>query len=132
MEDTSTDTEDIEADLGIRFHRWLQEGINRKILLVNTSKSIVHYVDLGILIVSPIAFKRFADEFSLDWERVQSEFQKLRINLKNEEDANWFKVRVEGKRKVAMITGWIVPFHEFSLDIKSNTNEHLKVLTPIS
>ncbi len=121
-----------DPDLGVRFHRWLQDGINRKRLLVNTAKSVVHFVDIGVLIVSPLAFKRFANDYSLEWEKVQSEFQKLRINLKTDEDANWFKVRTEGKRKAGGITGWIIPFEHMSLDIAPISNEHLTVLTPVS
>ena len=58
---------------------------------------------------------------------MQNAFRDLRINLKNHKDENWFRVRVEGK-KMALLTGWIIPWEHLSLEKDVQVNERLTLV----
>ncbi len=116
-----------ESGCGQRFLKWMEEGINRNRLEFNTAKSVIHILDQGVFVVSPLGFKKFAQEQDMDWNDVQKGFQSLRINLKNHKDENWFKVRVEGK-KISLLTGWIIPREHLALDADVQVNRKLTLV----
>ena len=88
---------------------------------------MIHVLEQGLFVVSPLGFKRCAQELSIDWQAVQNAFRDLRINLKNHKDENWFRVRVEGK-KMALLTGWIIPWEHLSLEKDVQVNERLTLV----
>ena len=74
-----------------------------------------------------VIFRNYAEKHSLNWEVVQNDFRGLRINLKNPNDENWFKVSVSGKR-MSLLKGWIIPLDKLALARELAVNELLKLL----
>ncbi len=112
---------------GRRFLEWIEAGINKGSLEINTRKAVIHVLEQGLFVVSPLGFKRCAQDLNIDWQAVQNAFRDLRINLKNHKDENWFRVRVEGK-KMALLTGWIIPWERLSLEKDVQVNERLTLV----
>ncbi len=91
------------------FKTWLESGLKHKTLKINTADAMVHIIPKGLFLVSPKIFKEYAKHADRDWQLAQREFQRLKLHLKNENEENWFEVRVQGKRNYSTIKGWIVP-----------------------
>ena len=58
--------EEAAADAAHRFMGWLQQGLGDGSLRVNEPGALVHFVDGGMLLVSPRIFKEFARRFGED------------------------------------------------------------------
>ena len=54
------------SPLAIEFMRWLQHGLATRQILYNQSGAPVHFVEAGMLLVSPAIFRRYAEEADLD------------------------------------------------------------------
>lgn len=122
-----------DGQQGELFRRWIEQGINQATFTVNTKDSFVHFLEQGVLLVSPIAFKQYGLRYSVDWEAVQKSFQSLKINLKNpgERGENWWQVRVAVKgRPLSLMKGWIVPFAHFDLQVAPEPNPTLFLINP--
>ena len=113
---------------GQNFLRWLENGINKEIVQVNTAEALIHILREGIFIVSPLIFDNYAAKHSLKREVVQKEFQRLKINLKTpQKNENVFRVRIFGK-KMSMLNGWIIPLANLNVERELEVNEHLTLL----
>ena len=75
-----------------------------------------------------VIFRNYAEKHSLNWEVVQNDFRGLRINLKNPNDENWFKVSVSGKR-MSLLKGWIIPIENLTVERQLEVNDQLTLLT---
>src|SRR4029077_16031409 len=53
-------------DAARRLIRWLQQGLSDGTLRVNEAGALVHFVDEGMLLVSPRIFREFAKQFGED------------------------------------------------------------------
>jgi hypothetical protein len=53
-------------DAARRFITWLQQGLSNGTLRVNEAGALVHFVDEGMLLVSPRIFREFAKRFGKD------------------------------------------------------------------
>ena len=53
-------------DAARRFIGWVQQGISERTLRVNEAGALVHFVDEGMLLVSPRIFREFAKRFGED------------------------------------------------------------------
>ena len=86
-----------DSGSGERFRQWIKNGINHSQLSVTTRTSVIHVLEQGIFLVSPIAFMKFAERHSDEWKEGQRSFQSLKINLKNpnERYENWWQVRIQ-------------------------------------
>ena len=49
---------------GLKFLHWLADGLADGSITFNTAQSFVHFVEQGMLVVSPAAFREFAGEFN--------------------------------------------------------------------
>ncbi len=49
-------------DTGRQFFAWIKDGIHNKKLQVNNGKAAIHFVEEGVLLISPIIFKMFCVE----------------------------------------------------------------------
>lgn len=58
--------DDAAADAARRFMGWLQQGLADGGLRINEAGALVHFVDEGMLLVSPRIFKEFAKRFGED------------------------------------------------------------------
>jgi len=116
---------------GEKFRRWVEHGVNRRDLTVNTRESIVHFIEEGVFLVSPEAWRKYALDQRTGWENAQKSFQALKINLKTpQRDENVWRVRVEFRGRVSQLKGWIVPYSHFSLDGIPKTNPVLTLIQP--
>jgi len=90
------------------FLAWLREGIVTGRLKTNAADARVHYVEEGLLLVSPAVFRDFAGVTG--WEAAQKKFLKLRLHRKTAQETNIWTYRVVGEKKSgAMLRGIILP-----------------------
>ncbi len=54
----------VPPPLAVQFMKWLQSGLANHAIVYNDPAALVHFVPQGLAIVSPRAFKQFADEHS--------------------------------------------------------------------
>lgn len=85
-------------DLAERFMAWIQCGLADGSIRFNDSSAMVHFVEEGMLLVSPKVVQVFVDRFGADgdgrpataeqsrpWARLQREFQRSGLPLRNPE-----------------------------------------------
>ena len=118
-----------ERDPGTEFLFWLRNGIQTGKIRYNGSEYPVHILKDGVFLVSPVIFKTYGQSANEDWNKVQSAFQKLRINIKNKKGENWHTVRVQGRRNISTLKGWLIPVDEvFKKNEAPVINQHLTLL----
>ena len=98
------------------FLAWLRDGIVTGRLKTNTADARVHYVEEGLLLVSPAAFRDFAGVTG--WEAAQKKLLKLRLHRKTTQDTNVWTYRVVGETKSgALLRGIVIPEPQAQLGI---------------
>lgn len=98
------------------FLAWLRDGIVTGRLKTNTADARVHYVEEGLLLVSPAVFRDFAGVTG--WEAVQKKLLKLRLHRKTAQDTNVWTYRVVGETKSgALLRGIVIPEPQAQLGI---------------
>ena len=98
------------------FLAWLRDGIVTGRLKTNTADARVHYVEEGLLLVSPAAFRDFAGVTG--WEAAQKKLLKLRLHRKTAQDTNVWTYRVVGETKSgALLRGIVIPEPQAQLGI---------------
>lgn len=111
-----------DPDIGKHFLTWIKEGLEERTIQVNNSKSLVHVVKEGALIVSPIAFKKFIWAFELSpegtninkqlgriQERLRAVMDKKKLHRRTESGINIHTYQVTGENKVGKIKCWLLP-----------------------
>jgi integrating conjugative element relaxase (TIGR03760 family) len=98
---------------GERFKRWLGQQIETKQLELNSVTSMVHVVEEGLLLVSPLIFKSYKDmDADVNWQKVQKQFTKLKLHERNEDrDTNIRSYHVYGEKsqkRKAMVKGYLI------------------------
>ncbi len=120
-----------ESSAGELFRKWIEDGVNHDRPLINRKgQRVVHGWKYGVFIVSPEAFKIFAESRKLDWMEVQRDFQRLRINVINqaERGENWWEGRFSPKAgKFWSVKGWVVPYEHFAFAETMDINEDLVI-----
>ncbi len=102
---------------GELFRKWIEDGVNNDRPLINRKgQRVVHGWKHGVFIVSPEAFKIFAEARKLDWIEVQREFQRLGMNVTNaERGENIWEGRFSPRAgKFWTVKGWVVPYEHFA------------------
>ncbi|MEW8322371.1 MAG: MobH family relaxase [Candidatus Thiodiazotropha taylori] len=114
-------------NLAKSFCTWLTTGVKTGKLEINNAKAMVHTVPEGLLIVSPRIFRVFAQSIGVDYKKVQSKFQRLKINKKTEQGQNIWTYDIQGDRKSSTVKGMIIMNPEENLALASlpNPNSHL-------
>ncbi|MGQ0622777.1 MAG: MobH family relaxase [Panacagrimonas sp.] len=98
------------------FVAWLREGIVTGRLKTNAADARVHYVEEGLLLVSPAVFRDFAGVTG--WESAQKKLLKLRIHRKTAQGTNVWTYRVVGETKSgALLRGIVIPDPQTRLGI---------------
>jgi hypothetical protein len=98
------------------FLAWLRAAIVTGRLKTNTADARVHYVEEGLLLVSPAVFRDFAGVTA--WEAAQKKLLKLRLHRKTAQDTNVWTYRVVGETKSgALLRGIIIPEPQAQLGI---------------
>ena len=89
------------------FLAWLRDGIVTGRLKTNTADARVHYVEEGLLLVSPAMFRDFAGVTG--WEAAQKKLLKLRLHRKTAQGTNVWTYRVVGETKSgALLRGVVI------------------------
>ncbi|WP_071932432.1 MobH family relaxase [Candidatus Thiodiazotropha endoloripes] len=116
-----------DENLAKSFCTWLTKGVKTGKLEINNAKAMVHTVPEGLLIVSPRIFRVFAQSVGADYKKVQSKFQRLKINKKTEQGQNIWTYDIKGDRKSSTVKGMIIMNPEKDLGLASlpNPNSHL-------
>lgn len=57
----------------LRFIRWVQEGLAQGELAYNRADAMIHFIDDGMMLVSPVIFRRFAELFGEAGDGLPSE-----------------------------------------------------------
>ncbi|MEW7972799.1 MAG: MobH family relaxase [Candidatus Thiodiazotropha endolucinida] len=126
--DKETFSESVPVEnLAKSFCTWLTKGVKTGKLEINNAKAMVHTVPEGLLIVSPRIFRVFAQSVGADYKKVQSKFQRLKINKKTEQGQNIWTYDITGDRKSSTVKGMIImnPEKELGLASLPNPNSHL-------
>ena len=98
------------------FLAWLRDGIVTGRLKTNTADARIHYVEEGLLLVSPAVFRDFAGVTG--WEAAQKKLLKLRLHRKTTQDTNVWTYRVVGETKSgALLRGIVIPEPQAQLGI---------------
>ncbi|MGQ0700317.1 MAG: MobH family relaxase [Panacagrimonas sp.] len=98
------------------FLAWLRAGIVTGRLKTNTADARVHYVEEGLLLVSPAVFRDFAGVTG--WEAAQKKLLKLRLHRKTAQGTNVWTYRVVGETKSgALLRGIVIPDPQTQLGI---------------
>ncbi len=115
------------GETGERFRKWIEKGINQGDISFNTAESFVHFLEQGVLLVSPRAFQKYP---ARDWKAVQRSFQSLKINLKNpgERGENWWEVRIEWQNKLSRVKGWVIPYEHFEFNVVPDLNRKMSLI----
>lgn len=98
------------------FLAWLRDGIVTGRLKTNTADARVHYVEEGLLLVSPAVFRDFAGVTG--WEAAQKKLLKLRLHRKTAQGTNVWTYRVVGETKSgALLRGVVIAEAQSQLGI---------------
>jgi len=110
-----------------RFIEWVQRGLSGGTLRVNVAGALVHFVDEGMLLVSPRIFREFADRHGGALVGAAGETdiglfiqrQVLRAgwHLRTDQSVNFLSYQVmRGKRAVSRLSGVVIPDPERFID----------------
>lgn len=108
-----------------RFIDWLQRGLSSGMFRVNAAGALVHFVDEGMLLVSPRIFREFAERFGEDGNGsalacgegeldiglyIQRQVLRAGWHLRTDQGVNFLTYQVmRGKRVVSRLSGVVIP-----------------------
>jgi hypothetical protein len=108
-----------------RFIDWLQRGLSGGTLRVNVAGALVHFVDEGMLLVSPRIFREFAERYGEDGNGsalacaageadiglfIQRQVLRADWHLRTDQGVNFLTYQVmRGKRAVSRLSGVVIP-----------------------
>ncbi len=120
-------------DTGRQFFAWIEDGIHNKKLQVNNGKAPIHFVDEGILLISPIIFKLFCIENDSlqesDFNKLQKRLARMNKHIKGKL-TNKNILTYTGKRaggKEVKLNGMLLPYSAMFEDgaTRPETNKFL-------
>jgi hypothetical protein len=108
-----------------RFIEWVQRGLSDGTLRVNVAGALVHFVDEGMLLVSPRIFREFAERYGEDSNGsalvcaagepdiglfIQRQVLRAGWHLRTDQGVNFLTYQVmRGKRAVSRLSGVVIP-----------------------
>jgi hypothetical protein len=108
-----------------RFIYWVQRGLSGGTLRVNVAGALVHFVDEGMLLVSPRIFREFAERYGEDGNGsalacaagepdiglfIQRQVLRAGWHLRTHQGVNFLTYQVmRGKRAVSRLSGVVIP-----------------------
>ncbi len=111
-----------DPDIAKHFIIWIKEGLQERKIQVNNSKALVHVVKEGVLIVTPIAFKKFIWENKLNvdggninkqltriQDRLKTNMEKKKLHRRTKSGLNIHTYHINGDSKSAKIKCWLLP-----------------------
>lgn len=134
---SKSETESVKTqmndDTGRQFFAWIEDGIHSKKLQVNNGKAPIHFVDEGILLISPIIFKLFCIENDSlqesDFNKLQKRLARMNKHIKGKL-TNKNILTYTGKRaggKEVKLNGMLLPYSSMFEDAatRPETNKFL-------
>ncbi len=119
-------------DAARRFIEWVQQGLSGGTLRVNVAGALVHFVDEGMLLVSPRIFREFADRHQAPGYGgylagpasepdiglfIQRQVLRAGWHLRTDQGINFLTYQVmRGKRLVSHLSGVVIPNPERFID----------------
>lgn len=110
-------------DTGKIFLEWVKNGVHEKTLQVNNGKAPIHFVQEGVLLISPVIFKIFCEEHGLhgenDYNKLQKRLNRMNKHIKgkltNKNILNYIG-KTAGGREIKL-NGLLLPYNQiFSPD----------------
>jgi hypothetical protein len=111
-----------DPDIAKHFITWIKEGLQERKIQVNNSKALVHVVKEGVLIVTPIAFKKFIWDNKLNTsggninkqmtriqDRLKTTMEKKKLHRRTKSGLNIHTYHINGDSKSAKIKCWLLP-----------------------
>lgn len=95
------------TDAALRFMRWIQEGLAEGSMAYNRADAMIHFVPEGMMLVSPLIFRRFADLFGEDGAGAPSDRPALKQGTgiqRQVTNAGWHLVTGEKKNNIQRYT----------------------------
>ncbi len=134
----STPPEPNDMPSGEHFGTWLRQGIERRTLIINDAKALVHTVADTAYLVSPGVFQRYAQEHPrtaflarqeglADWQWVQKRFEKLQLHRKQTSGLNIWTCEVQGPRKTRRLHGYLLKHPQDLFDDRPPNNPYLSL-----
>lgn len=91
----------------LRFMRWIQEGLAEGNMAYNRSDAMIHFVEDGMMLVSPLIFRRFAELFGEDGEGTPSDKPAMKLGTgiqRQVTNAGWHLVSGDKKSNIQRYT----------------------------
>jgi hypothetical protein len=91
----------------MRFMRWIQEGLSDASLSYNRADAMIHFVDEGMMLVSPVIFRKFAELFGEEGDGTPSDRagNKLGTGIQRQvTNTGWHLVTGEEKSNIQRYT----------------------------
>ena len=91
----------------LRFMRWIQEGLAEGTMAYNRSDAMIHFVEDGMMLVSPLIFRRFAELFGEDGEGTPSDKPAMKLGTgiqRQVTNAGWHLVSGDKKSNIQRYT----------------------------
>ena len=111
-----------DPDIAKHFITWIKEELQERKIQVNNSKALVHVAKEGVLIVTPIAFKKFIWENKLNvgggninkqmtriQDRLKANMEKKKLHRRTKAGLNIHTYQINGDSKSAKIKCWLLP-----------------------
>jgi len=95
------------SSAALRFMRWIQEGLAEGTMAYNRSDAMIHFVEDGMMLVSPLIFRRFAELFGEDGEGTPSDKPAMKLGTgiqRQVTNAGWHLVSGDKKSNIQRYT----------------------------
>lgn len=121
---------------GMKFLHWLANGLSDGSISYNTPQSFVHFVEEGMILVTPASFRAYAGEFNnrnpkCKGVEAQKSFQFLGITAKNDRRSNFY--RAFNKSDEPLFLCYLIPdsklHHLIQMSTRPNNNPDLYVIS---
>lgn len=91
------------SEAALRFMRWIQEGLAEGAMSYNRADAMIHFVPEGMMLVSPVIFRKFAEQFGEDGTGTPSDREGSRLGTgiqRQVTNAGWNLVAGEKKSNI--------------------------------
>ena len=131
---------DTTTPSGEHFMSWLRQSVQRRKLIINDAKALVHTVDDTAYLVSPGVFQRYTQEHpqvahlakqdsQSDWQWIQKRFESLGLHRKRTSGLNIWTCEITGPRRSRRLHGYLLNNPDMLFDDLPPNNPYLAVVT---
>ncbi len=110
------------------FARWIKEGLAQGTFKCNTQDAVIHGLEEGLFLVSPIIFKQFASKAMIGWETLQRRVQRREWHQRSADGKNVRKVIVKGERTETKLSGLLIVDAEAFFGNPPPPNPHISLI----